>query len=138
MSERKSEGHIVKTASMAGLIASQGLGVYTTSKYAVVGLSETLVKDLAPHGIGVSVLCPMGVATRIRASDRNRPQHLKNDAAGDVNPVTLDGDTLAPASVAEMVLSAILENRLYVITHREGLEPIRRRFQRIERSLLEQ
>ena len=55
-----------------------------------------------------------------------------------MNPVTLDGDTLAPASVAEMVLSAILENRLYVITHREGLEPIRRRFQRIERSLLEQ
>jgi hypothetical protein len=52
--------------------------------------------------------------------------------------VTLDGDTLAPGVVAEMVLSAILENRLYVITHHEALEPIRRRFQRIERALLEQ
>jgi NAD(P)-dependent dehydrogenase (short-subunit alcohol dehydrogenase family) len=134
----KRRGHIVNTASMAGLVATRGLGIYNTSKYAVVGLSETLAKDLAPHGIGVSVLCPMGVATRIGASDRNRPQHLKNDAARDMTPVTLDGDTLAPASVAEMVLSAILENRLYVITHREGLEPIRRRFQRIERSLLEQ
>ena len=52
--------------------------------------------------------------------------------------MALDGDTLAPGVVAEMVLSAILENRLYVITHPEALEPIRRRFQRIERALLEQ
>ena len=59
-------GHVVNTASMAGLIASQGLGVYNTTKYAVVGLSETLAKDLRPHGIGVTVVCPMGVATRIR------------------------------------------------------------------------
>ena len=59
-------GHVVNTASMAGLIASQGLGVYNTTKYAVVGLSETLAKDLRPHGIGVTVICPMGVATRIR------------------------------------------------------------------------
>ncbi|MBI3636144.1 MAG: SDR family NAD(P)-dependent oxidoreductase, partial [Candidatus Rokubacteria bacterium] len=74
-------GHIVNTASMAGLIASQGLGVYNTTKYAVVGLSETLVKDLRPFGIGVSVLCPLGVATRIRESERNRPAALRNDAA---------------------------------------------------------
>ena len=53
-------------------------------------------------------------------------------------PVALDGTTLAPEVVAEMVLSAILENRLYVITHPESLEPIRRRFQRIERAILEQ
>ena len=66
-------GHVVNTASMAGLIASQGLGVYNTTKYAVVGLSETLAKDLRPHGIGVTVVCPMGVATRIREADRNRP-----------------------------------------------------------------
>ena len=134
----KRGGHVVNTASMAGLVATRGLGIYNTSKYAVVGLSETLAKDLAPHGIGVSVLCPMGVATRIRASDRNRPAHLRNEAADEAAPVTLDGETLAPESVAEMVLSAILENRLYVITHHEALEPIRRRFQRIERALLEQ
>ena len=134
----KRGGHVVNTASMAGLVATRGLGIYNTSKYTVVGLSETLAKDLAPHGIGVSVLCPMGVATRIRASDRNRPAHLRNEAADEAAPVTLDGETLAPESVAEMVLSAILENRLYVITHHEALEPIRRRFQRIERALLEQ
>src|SRR5437879_290434 len=74
MIAQQSEGHVVNTASMAGLIASQGLGVYNTSKYAVVGLSETLVKDLRPYGIGVSVLCPMGVATRIRDSERGRPR----------------------------------------------------------------
>ncbi|HJU87043.1 MAG TPA: SDR family NAD(P)-dependent oxidoreductase [Gemmatimonadota bacterium] len=131
-------GHVVNTASMAGLVATRGLGVYNTSKYAVVGLSETLAKDLAPHGIGVSVLCPLGVATRIRASERNRPAHLRNDDARTAAPVALDGTTLAPEAVAELVLSAILENRLYVITHPESLEPIRRRFQRIERAVLEQ
>jgi NAD(P)-dependent dehydrogenase (short-subunit alcohol dehydrogenase family) len=131
-------GHVVNTASMAGLVATRGLGVYNTSKYAVVGLSETLAKDLAPHGIGVSVLCPLGVATRIRNSDRNRPSQLRNDGTEAAAPVTLDGSTLAPEAVAEMVLSAVLENRLYVITHPESLEPIRRRFQRIERTLLEQ
>ena len=130
-------GHIVNTASMAGLVATRGLGIYNTSKYAVVGLSETLVKDLAPYGIGVSVLCPLGVATRIRASGRNRPTHLRNEAVDPTAPVTLDGTTLAPEAVAEMVLSAILENRLYVITHPESLEPIRKRFQRIERAVLE-
>ena len=65
MIAQREPGHIVNTASMAGLIASRGLGVYNTSKYAVVGLSETLAKDLRPHGLGVSVLCPMGVATQI-------------------------------------------------------------------------
>jgi NAD(P)-dependent dehydrogenase (short-subunit alcohol dehydrogenase family) len=131
-------GHVVNTASMAGLVATRGLGVYNTTKYAVVGLSETLVKDLAPYGIGVSVLCPMGVATRIRSSDRNRPAHLRNETSREPAPVTLDGETLAPEVVAEMVLSAILENRLYVITHHEALDSIRRRFQRIERAILEQ
>jgi NAD(P)-dependent dehydrogenase (short-subunit alcohol dehydrogenase family) len=131
-------GHVVNTASMAGLVATRGLGVYNTSKYAVVGLSETLVKDLAPHNIGVSVLCPLGVATRIRASERNRPAPLRNPGARAAAPVALDGTTLAPEAVAEMVLSAILENRLYVITHSESLEPIRKRFRRIERAILEQ
>jgi len=130
-------GHVVNTASMAGLVATRGLGIYNTTKYAVVGLSETLVKDLAPHGIGVSVLCPMGVATRILDSGRNRPAHLRNADGDAERAVALDGDTLAPEAVAEMVLSAVLENRLYVITHPEALESIRRRFQRIERAALE-
>jgi len=135
MIAQREGGHIVNTASMAGLIASQGLGIYNTSKYAVVGLSETLAKDLRPYGIGVSVLCPMGVATQIRASERNRPAALRNDTPI-AEPVDLIGRTLDPATVAGMTLAAIKENRLYVITHEEGLEPLRRRFQRLEQAIL--
>ncbi len=133
----KEPGHIVNTASMAGLVATRGLGVYNTSKYAVVGLSETLAKDLRPYHIGVSVLCPMGVATQIRESGRNRPPSLTNDAPTVAEPVELMGRTLAPAMVAEMVLSAIRANRLYVITHEEGLEALRRRHERLEQAVLE-
>jgi NAD(P)-dependent dehydrogenase (short-subunit alcohol dehydrogenase family) len=128
-------GHIVNTASMAGLIASQGLGVYNTSKYAVVGLSETLAKDLKPYGIGVSVLCPMGVQTRIRESERSRPAALRNERAPET-PVELIGRYLDPDTVAGMVLDAIRRDELYVITHDEGLEPLRRRFERMQRSIL--
>jgi NAD(P)-dependent dehydrogenase (short-subunit alcohol dehydrogenase family) len=128
-------GHVVNTASMAGLIASQGLGVYNASKYAVVGISETLVKDLRPHGIGVSVLCPMGVSTRIRESGRNRPARLQNQGERPAAEVELIGKSLDPDTVAAMVLAAIRANRLYVITHDESLEPLRRRFQRLEQAV---
>jgi NAD(P)-dependent dehydrogenase (short-subunit alcohol dehydrogenase family) len=137
MIARGEPGHIVNTASMAGLIASKGLGVYNTSKYAVVGLSETLAKDLRPYRIGVSVLCPLGVQTRIRDSERNRPAALRNERAEPVTPVELIGRSLAPDAVADMVLAAIRANELYVITHDESLEPLRRRFERLERSILD-
>jgi NAD(P)-dependent dehydrogenase (short-subunit alcohol dehydrogenase family) len=137
MIARGEPGHIVNTASMAGLIASKGLGVYNTSKYAVVGLSETLAKDLRPYRIGVSVLCPLGVQTRIRDSERNRPTALRNERAEPATPVELIGRSLAPHAVADMVLTAIHANELYVITHEESLEPLRRRFERIERSILD-
>jgi NAD(P)-dependent dehydrogenase (short-subunit alcohol dehydrogenase family) len=133
----KEPGHIVNTASMAGLVATRGLGVYNTSKYAVVGLSETLAKDLRPYHIGVSILCPMGVATQIRESARNRPADLKNEAPSAAEPVELMGRTFAPAAVADMVLAAIRANRLYVITHEEGLEALRRRHERLEQAILE-
>ena len=129
-------GHVVNTASMAGLIASQGLGVYNTTKYAVVGLSETLAKDLRPYGIGVSVLCPMGVATRIRDAARNRPGRLVNPpgtASGE--EVTLIGRTLSPETVAAQTVAAIRSGALYVITHEEAIEPIRRRFARIDAAI---
>jgi NAD(P)-dependent dehydrogenase (short-subunit alcohol dehydrogenase family) len=135
MIARGEPAHIVNTASMAGLVASKGLGVYNTSKYAVVGLSETLAKDLKPYRIGVSVLCPMGVQTRIRDSERNRPAGLRNERAGAGEPVELIGRYLAPEAVAEMVLAAIRSNELYVITHDEALEPLRRRAERLERAL---
>src|SRR3989449_3075128 len=89
MIAQKEPGHVVNTASMAGLVATRGLGIYNTSKYAVVGLSETLAKDLKSHQIGVSVLCPMGVSTRIRASERSRPAHLWNDRPSRTEPVEL-------------------------------------------------
>jgi len=128
-------GHIVNTASMAGLIASQGLGVYNTTKYAVVGLSETLAKDLKPYRIGVSVLCPMGVQTRIRESERSRPAALRNADVPAGSEVELIGRYLAPDAVAAMVLDAIRRDELYVITHDEGLAPLRRRFERMQQSI---
>jgi NAD(P)-dependent dehydrogenase (short-subunit alcohol dehydrogenase family) len=126
-------GHVVNTASMAGLIASQGLGVYNTTKYAVVGLSETLAKDLRPHHIGVTVVCPMGVATRIRQAGRNRPAALRgaSQAVG-ASEITLIGRTLDPEDVAAQTLAAVRDGELYVITHEEALEPLRRRFRRLE------
>jgi NAD(P)-dependent dehydrogenase (short-subunit alcohol dehydrogenase family) len=134
----KQPGHVVNTASMAGLIASQGLGIYNTTKYAVVGLSETLQKDLRGYDIGVSVLCPMGVNTQIRKSDRNRPAALRNEAAeGERRAVELIGRYLPPEHVAERVLRAIYANRLYVITHEEGLTPLKRRFERMAQAIEE-
>jgi NAD(P)-dependent dehydrogenase (short-subunit alcohol dehydrogenase family) len=125
--------HVLNTASMAGLVASQGLGVYNTSKYAVVGLSETLAKDLRPHGIGVSVLCPMGVDTRIHDAERTRPASLRNpEGRAPGAPVELIGRTLAPEAVAAQALDAIRAGELYVITHPEALEPLTRRHRRLE------
>jgi NAD(P)-dependent dehydrogenase (short-subunit alcohol dehydrogenase family) len=134
----KQPGHVVNTASMAGLIASQGLGIYNTTKYAVVGLSETLQKDLRGYDIGVSVLCPMGVHTQIRQSDRNRPAALRNEAVErEGRAVELIGRYLPPEHVAERVLRAIYANRLYVITHEEGLTPLKRRFERMAQAIEE-
>jgi NAD(P)-dependent dehydrogenase (short-subunit alcohol dehydrogenase family) len=138
MIAQKQPGHVVNTASMAGLIASQGLGVYNTSKYAVVGLSETLHKDLRPHDIGVSILCPMGVSTNIRTSERNRPLDLQNPKGPEDNDwFQLIGRYLEPEDVAGRVLRAVKANRLYVITHEEAREPLRRRFERMDKAFEE-
>lgn len=138
MVAQEQPGHVVNTASMAGLIASQGLGIYNTTKYAVVGLSETLQKDLRGYDIGVSVLCPMGVHTQIRQSDRNRPATLRNaTTAREGSAVELIGRYLPPEHVAERVLRAIYANRLYVITHEEGLTPLKRRFERMAQAIEE-
>jgi NAD(P)-dependent dehydrogenase (short-subunit alcohol dehydrogenase family) len=138
MIAQKQPGHIVNTASMAGLIASQGLGVYNTSKYAVVGLSETLQKDLRRHNIGVSVLCPMGVSTNIGTSERSRPADLKNPGGPPVTGgIQLIGRYLTPEDVAGRVLRAVKANRLYVIPHEEAREPLRRRFERMDKAFQE-
>jgi NAD(P)-dependent dehydrogenase (short-subunit alcohol dehydrogenase family) len=138
MVAQKQPGHVVNTASMAGLIASQGLGVYNTSKYAVVGLSETLQKDLRPYNIGVSVLCPMGVSTNIRNSERSRPADLKNPGGPqETDGVQLIGRYLTPEDVAGRVLRAVKANRLYVIPHEEARAPLRRRFERMDKAFEE-
>ncbi|MCH8074501.1 MAG: SDR family NAD(P)-dependent oxidoreductase [SAR324 cluster bacterium] len=150
MIEAKQGGHIVNTASMAGLIASKGLGIYNTTKYAVVGLSETLAKDLRDDGIGVSVLCPMGVSTRIRESERNRPEALGGGSAADSGASNsgasnsgaskshggpdLVGRYLPPEEIAAMAVEAIENGRLYIPTHYEGLEFWQRRATRIGES----
>jgi len=129
-------GHIVNTASMAGLVATQWLGVYTATKYAVVGLTETLRKDLKPYNIGVSVLCPMSVDTRITESERSRPEQLKDPGVEHVQvSVGFLGRVITAEEVASQVISAIKKNQLYIITHDEALDQLRRRFQRMEREI---
>lgn len=114
--------HIVNTASIAGLVSTPGLGVYNVTKHGVVTLSETLYLELqaAESQIGVSVLCPGWVKTRIGESERNRP-----GVDGQTVVSTLGGrgianaiaEGLAPAYVAVQVLSAVREDRFYVLTH---------------------
>ena len=130
-------GHIVNTASMAGLIASQGLGVYNTSKYAVVGLSETLAKDLKPYASACRCSARWACETRIRESERSRPAALRNERRPE--PARGGADRALPGAgerSPSMVLDAIRRGELYVITHDEGLEPLRRRFERMQQSML--
>jgi NAD(P)-dependent dehydrogenase (short-subunit alcohol dehydrogenase family) len=124
-----SEGHIVNTASAAGLNASSGGGIYKVSKHGVVTLSETLSIELAQRGakIKVSALCPSWVNTRITDAERNRPATLQNSpeeqqispemaaAAQAIRKVIQAG---IPASqVADTVFNAIREERFYILTH---------------------
>jgi NAD(P)-dependent dehydrogenase (short-subunit alcohol dehydrogenase family) len=137
-------GHIVNTASMAGMISGLGFGPYTASKFAVVGLSEGLASELAPLGIGVSVLCPGFVRTRIHESQRNRPQRY---GPAPMPPPGSRGRALAlevaslvqagmdPAQVAAQVLNAICEDRLYVFTHPEMRDEAAQRFSAILQAM---
>jgi NAD(P)-dependent dehydrogenase (short-subunit alcohol dehydrogenase family) len=120
------EGHIVNTASIAGLIAAPFLGPYNATKQAVVALSETLFKDLQAVGstVGVSVLCPGFVQTRIAESERNRPDWAPGrdlegaEALRGVVQNMVDGG-IAPAAVADRVIDAVRTNTFYILTHPE-------------------
>jgi NAD(P)-dependent dehydrogenase (short-subunit alcohol dehydrogenase family) len=137
------ECHIVNTASIAGLIAGPGLGVYKVTKHAVVTLSETLHYDLAMRGarIGVSILCPEWVNTRIMESARNRPATLQNDpAAEQISPELLAAwqymiqavqSGMSPDQVADRVFTAIRERQLYILTHPETTALVRARMEGI-------
>jgi NAD(P)-dependent dehydrogenase (short-subunit alcohol dehydrogenase family) len=129
-------GHIVNTASFAGLVPNEGLGVYCVAKYGVVALSECLHRDLRPHSIGVSVLCPMVLQTNIERSERNRPAELGGPQASRPRnaqeQANLRGRVLSPEFAAEKVVQAVKKGELYIHTHDEARPFIRRRFERID------
>jgi NAD(P)-dependent dehydrogenase (short-subunit alcohol dehydrogenase family) len=133
---QRAGGHIVNTASMAGLVGMQWLGIYCASKFAVVGLTEALARELKPHGIGVSVLCPMIVDTQINAnSERLRPAAL--GGAGKATPPAANqppmaGGVVAAEEVARRVVRGIERGDLYILTHPEQREFLRRRAERLD------
>ena len=140
MRAAKSGGHILFTASFAGLVPNVGLGPYCVAKYGVVALAEVLQRELRDDGIGVSVLCPMRVGTNIGSSQRNRdaryggadtspPVPDQDDANADLAGRVLDVD-----EVAALVVQAIDRNQLYILPHQESRAFVRRRFERIDRA----
>ncbi len=142
--EQREGGHLLFTASFAGLVPNIGLGPYCVAKYGVVALAEVLQRELRPHNIGASVLCPMRVATNIGNSERNRPTDLGGPSASPpVEPqgednANMAGRVLAADDVATQVVKAIVANRLYILPHEESRKSIRRRFERIDRTFEEQ
>jgi NAD(P)-dependent dehydrogenase (short-subunit alcohol dehydrogenase family) len=130
-----SGGHIVNTASMAGLVGMQWLGIYCASKFAVVGLTEALQRELKPAGIGVSVLCPMIVATNINENSvRMRPPALRNDGDEMLLPSAseMKGGTIPAEEVGRRVVRAIERNDLYIVTHPEQRAFLRRRAAKLD------
>jgi NAD(P)-dependent dehydrogenase (short-subunit alcohol dehydrogenase family) len=131
--------HVVNTASMAGLV--HGMGIYGVTKHAVVALSESMFNELraAGHSIGVSVLCPGWVRTRILESERNRPEAPRPDPG----PQRPEMEVLRqlveerieagmdPAEVGRLVADSIETDQFYVLPHAEWLNVVENRMQRI-------
>lgn len=138
MCEQGAGGHVLFTASFAGLVPNVGLGAYTVAKYGVVGLAEVLRREVREHDIGVSVLCPMRVSTNINASQRNRAQSYGPGAPVRAQDSEDDGGqagrVLEVDEVADKVVAAIDGNQLYVLPHAESRQYIQRRFARIDAS----
>src|SRR5258706_2106267 len=137
-------GHIVNTASMAGMINGMGFSPYSATKFAVVAMSEGLAAQLKPFGIGVSVLCPSFVRTGIGESGRNRPQRYGPtqplDPASPAAAMVAEIATrlqagLDPAAVAARVLDAICNDELYVFTHPNMRAGVDERFAAIQAAM---
>ncbi|MEK7793018.1 MAG: SDR family NAD(P)-dependent oxidoreductase, partial [Candidatus Hydrogenedentota bacterium] len=136
MLESGARGHIVNVASMAGLMSLGGMAPYHVSKHGVVTLSECLYQELLASGgtIGVSVLCPAWVQTRIADSDRNRPSGLVDESTLDdigkmirtMSRAAL-GAGMPPKEVAQRVFDAVLEDKFYILTHELMKESVRAR-----------
>jgi NAD(P)-dependent dehydrogenase (short-subunit alcohol dehydrogenase family) len=133
------EGHIVNTASVAGLTSSPFMSIYNVAKHAVATLSETLHKDLGLLGapIKVSVLCPGFVRTRIMDAERNRPASLQNPTPAQHDPHMEEmaraaiAAGLPPEEAAAQVVDAIRNERFYVLTHPEFVADVRERMEDI-------
>jgi NAD(P)-dependent dehydrogenase (short-subunit alcohol dehydrogenase family) len=135
------QGHIVNTASMAGLLNAPNMGIYNVSKHAVVSLSETLYHDLqlinAP--IGASVLCPYFVPTGISQSQRNRPDDVKEEgnltasqrAAQAVSEKAVSSGKVSAAQVAERTFDAIRDGQFYIYSHPQALGNVQTRMEDI-------
>lgn len=140
------EGHVVNTASVAGIVTSPVMSPYVATKHAVVGLTESLYLDLQMTGspVGASVLCPEWVQTRIYDSERNRPDGVSGMAFPGVAAApevesgassmleTLVTGGIDPAEVADKVLTAIREDRFWIFTHDTSIESAARRHRAIE------
>jgi NAD(P)-dependent dehydrogenase (short-subunit alcohol dehydrogenase family) len=132
------EGHVVNTASIAGLITAPFIGPYNATKQAVVAISETLFKDLQAEatGVGVSVLCPGFVQTRIAESNRNRPSWAPDrdvEGAAELRvamQAMVDGG-IPPDAVADRVIEAVRTNTFYILTHPQLRDAIQTRFDEI-------
>ncbi|MCU0924441.1 MAG: SDR family oxidoreductase [Burkholderiaceae bacterium] len=135
-------GHIVNTASMAGLLNPPNMGLYNASKHAVVALSESLFQDLAlvSDRVHAHVLCPYFVPTGITKSERNRPQDLHDPGAGPtrsqligqamIDQAVAKGRVTA-AQVAQFVFDACAENRFYIFSHPKALGGVQTRLEDI-------
>ena len=136
---QQNEGHVVNTASVAGLLASPFMSPYCASKFAVVGMTECLQKELVMQGsnVGVSVLCPGFVSTRIADSDRNRPAELQRDdvVVDEAGMREMLRQVVAAGmpceNVADCVADAVKNNRFYILTHPDLKDPIRTRMEDI-------
>jgi NAD(P)-dependent dehydrogenase (short-subunit alcohol dehydrogenase family) len=136
----KWQGHIVNTASMAGLLNPPNMGVYNVSKHAVVSLSETLYQDLSlvTDQVGASVLCPFFVATGIGMSHRNRPAELKADKPTRSQMIqqamtgkAVDSGKVSAADVAQLVFDAIAANQFYIYSHPKAIKSVQTRMEDI-------
>jgi NAD(P)-dependent dehydrogenase (short-subunit alcohol dehydrogenase family) len=134
------EAHIVNTASMAGLVTlpALGVGVYGASKYACVAYSETLRGELAPEGIGVSVLCPGMIESNLATtSAQNRPARFggPRPAPGTAGPSQANAPpgarVLGGEACGRIVVRGIRENRLHIVTHPESLPLVEQRFEQL-------
>jgi NAD(P)-dependent dehydrogenase (short-subunit alcohol dehydrogenase family) len=132
------EGHIVNTASMAGLLNPPNMGVYNVSKHAVVSLSETLYQDLRllTEQVTASVLCPFFVTTGITRSERNRPADLpaaqptKSQLIGKaMGDKAVGSGKVTAAMVAQFVFDALREQRFYIYSHPQALASVQTRLE---------